>query len=209
MSGCPSCRTTQPESPSDLELVPKNGVSLMSMSIGHPPSLSTLGMVLGIHAQPSGGRYQVKDAATVALHLLIGITFIMPVIIGAGSLAASPISVARLLKSAPGVARNATISCTRSRFSGVCAIHPNMRKSLSVPQSISTRMAPNENTSALAKSHGLPQGHAASGAVNGQVPRGLPTGQPSFNAKPKSTIFGVPSSEITIFCGLRSQWASP
>ena len=29
-------------------------------------------------------------------------------------------------------------------------------------------------TSALAKSQGLPQGHAASGAVTGQVPRGRP-----------------------------------
>ena len=46
------------------------------------------------------------------------------------SLRPVPRSVARLLMTAPGVARKLTISCTRSRFSGVWAIQPNMRKSL-------------------------------------------------------------------------------
>ena len=46
------------------------------------------------------------------------------------SLRPVPRSVAMLLMTAPGVARKLTISCTRSRFSGVWAIQPNMRKSL-------------------------------------------------------------------------------
>ena len=47
-----------------------------------------------------------------------------------GQLGPAPMSVAKLLIKAPGVARNVTISWTRSRFKGVCAIQPNMRKSL-------------------------------------------------------------------------------
>lgn len=97
----------------------------------------------------------------------------MPVIMDA-TLPGLPMSVAKLMASAPGVARKATISCTRRKLRGVSTIQPNIRNSLSVPQSISIRTAANEKTSALAKSQGRPQGHAASGAVKGQVPRGLP-----------------------------------
>ena len=46
--------------------------------------------------------------------------------------APTPISVAKLVEIAPGVAKKAIISCTLSKFKGVCAIQPNIRKSLRV-----------------------------------------------------------------------------